>query len=510
MYLDPTIDLISAELAKVKEKVNANVDMYRELLSSLSAADRKIYKASFDKSVNPDLGGDRDAYDTMLKICVALETEYKKAKHYVQVDQQPNTNLIPLVLMTREHIPAFKACITDIVELAATAVVGGLTTVQVEEVQEKARKKKGNLKKRQRATVRLDKNRDANVEADVQGVEEEVLAIRKETAEAEAEAADAEKHRPAKIIYRPNDETKSPYRIIEKSLTKGPDPDYPDCSKVFDVFGCIIECQDYRQMAAIVDAFRDRYRRESIQITRVKDRWTTPSDGGWRDLMINIVVNEIVYEVQVVLQAMKKARTALDAHKAYNQFRSFAEVFALLKLSTDVVVRSPSSEDTMDSEMMSHVVKLEADNVRLKELEDLLEFKDDLLQVTKQRLAVFEQRLAAFESEKKRSKLKIAQLEAQLAKRLDANPPVQGSSVPGGLCTTDGSDEHVGRRSVTYDVASATAVPPTVDYALAAAWGSSEEDDYANAEYGTAMQGGVHASIQFTASLNAEEGSANC
>ena len=201
---------------------------------------------------------------------------------------------------------------------------------------------------------------------------------------------------------------------------------------------------------------------------------------------------------------MKTARTALDAHKAYNQFRSFAEVFALLKLSTDAVVRSPSSEGAMSSEMMSHVVKLEADNARLKELEDLLEFKDDLLQVSKQRLVVFEQQIAAFRSEKKTSKLKIAQLEAQLAKRLDVNPPVRGITVPGGLCNTDGSDELDGSRSVTYDVASAkavspavdyalasaTAVPPAVDYALAAAGGSSEEDDYANDEHGTDMQGG--------------------
>jgi hypothetical protein len=137
-------------------------------------------------------------------------------------------------------------------------------------------------------------------------------------------------------IFRPGDETKSPYRMVEKALTKGPNREYPDCSQIFDVFGCIIECEDYTAMSAIVDAFADQHKRGVLQISRSKDRWSTPSDGGWRDLMLNIVVKGVVFEVQVVLHAMLVARTAMDAHTAYNQFRSFAEVFRLLELSTDL------------------------------------------------------------------------------------------------------------------------------------------------------------------------------
>jgi hypothetical protein len=52
--------------------------------------------------------------------------------------------------------------------------------------------------------------------------------------------------------------------------------------------------------------------------------------------MLSIVVIGVVFEVQVVLHAMLTARSTMDAHTACNQFRSFAEVFGLLELPTDL------------------------------------------------------------------------------------------------------------------------------------------------------------------------------
>jgi hypothetical protein len=46
--------------------------------------------------------------------------------------------------------------------------------------------------------------------------------------------------------------------------------------------------------------------------------------------MLNVVVDGIIFEIQVVLTSMLTARAALDAHKAYNQFRSFSEVLELV------------------------------------------------------------------------------------------------------------------------------------------------------------------------------------
>jgi hypothetical protein len=341
--------LIRAELELVQANISTNPDDYRRLLASLSTEDRKIYNASFEKSINVDLGGDPAAYATMLERCGALESGCE----FVQVDKQPTSDLIPLVLMVREEIPAYKAIVEGVVAQAAAAISSTM---------------------------------------------------------------------PLTTTYRPGDQTKSPYRMVEKALTKGPNRAYPDCSQILDVFGCIIDCQDYAAMAAVVDAFADqhnlhemlkilrrygenvckfpsekKYRKiklsnamfcrawelpaarlilktsgwetgvkegwlvladgrsgaalvnavdatlsrlgalGQVQIARMKDRWKHPSGGGWRDLMLNIVVNgKVVFEVQVVLHAMLVARTALDAHTAYNQFRSFAEVFGLLEISMEI------------------------------------------------------------------------------------------------------------------------------------------------------------------------------
>jgi hypothetical protein len=265
LYLDPAIELIRAELELVKANISTNPAAYRTLLASLSTADRKIYNSCFEKSVNVDLGGDPAAYATMLERCAALKAECE----FVKVDKQPTSDLIPLVLMVREQIPAYKAMVEGVVAQAAAAISGAA---------------------------------------------------------------------PPTTIYRPGDQTKSPYRMVEKALTKGPNHEYPDCSQILDVFGCIIKCDDYAAMAAVVDAFTKQHTSGTVQITRMKDRWNTPSDGGWRDLMLNILVNgKVVFEVQVVLRAMLAARSAMDAHKAYNQFRSFAEVFGLLELPMEVV-----------------------------------------------------------------------------------------------------------------------------------------------------------------------------
>merc|ERR1711935_576209 len=126
------------------------------------------------------------------------------------------------------------------------------------------------------------------------------------------------------------------YRIIEKSLTKGPNSEYPDCSKVLDVFGCIIDCADYIAMAAVARAIAAKHNNGELQLSRIKDRWTEPSSGGWRDLMLNLVIDGVVFEVQVVHSKMLGARKGMDAHKAYNQFRSFVEIFDMLDLDTEL------------------------------------------------------------------------------------------------------------------------------------------------------------------------------
>lgn len=281
MHVDPAIHLIQRELEAVKVQVRAAPQKYRQLLADLSNADRVIYNESFGKTIKRQHGGNEAAYETMLQKCAGM----KDGRALVNVQQQPTSELIPLVLMVRANIPEFKAAVEAVVAQAFPAAAA------------------------------------PNVNA-------AAVAVSLPTVSLPAPASFQ------KVSFRP--ETKAPYRIIEKALTKGPNPDYPDVSKVLDVFGCLIDCADYVEMAAVVQAFADQHNAGKIDIARVKDRWTTPSSGGWRDLMLNLVINGVVFEVQIVLRAMLGARKVLDAHKAYNQFRSFVEVFDLLDLSPEL------------------------------------------------------------------------------------------------------------------------------------------------------------------------------
>lgn len=269
LYLAPIIQVIKNGLDALKDRVIAEPDRYRELLSALKTNDKAIYDATHKKSIERRGGGDPVGYAKMLERCKALQDECV----FAGVDRQPVKHLIPLVLMTRERIPAYKAVITRILAEAKDSCPSIVFEV--------------------------------------------------------------------KPIYRLGDQTKSPYRMFEKALTKGPDRDYPDCSNIFDVFGCIIECVDYTMMTAVVDAFAEQHKNGAIQMVRVKDRCTKPTEGGWRDFMLNIVIDGVVFEVQVVHQAMRTVRSTLKAHAAYDQFRCFSEVFALLGLS---VVATDGSE----------------------------------------------------------------------------------------------------------------------------------------------------------------------
>lgn len=63
---------------------------------------------------------------------------------------------------------------------------------------------------------------------------------------------------------------------------------------------------------------------------RIKNRWEHPSDGGWRDCMINYVVkadhNQHVCELQVAHDKMLTSREGLHAHGIYNHTRNATEI----------------------------------------------------------------------------------------------------------------------------------------------------------------------------------------
>jgi hypothetical protein len=248
----------------------------------------KIFQKSIAKTdASPDQG-----YGEMLVACTKLVGTCT----FVNVEVQPASDLIPLVLMTREEIPDFKSIVGGVIKLVRNEVRKDSQGIQVIKNIEKSL-----MKPKLSDSNRKKKRRELETELD----------------------------KLARVTVSYREVTKSPYRMIEKALTKGPRRDYPDCSKIFDVYGCIIVCKDYRAMTRVIEAFTKQHQ-DSEMIVRSKNRWIEDSEGGWRDFMINIVVNGVVFEVQVVLEMLFFARKGLGGHKAYNQFRCLTEVFNLM------------------------------------------------------------------------------------------------------------------------------------------------------------------------------------
>eukprot|EP00729_Bicosta_minor_P006417 gene6417-2760_t len=139
------------------------------------------------------------------------------------------------------------------------------------------------------------------------------------------------------LDFRP--ETKALYRMAEKALLKGvksaanggdgtvQESNVLDCSDICDVVGCLVVCEDFRSMREAVEKLKEQTEQDVI-VCEVKERWTSSSDGGWRDLICILAVGpqRIMCEVQVVHATMLVVRKRLDAHKAYAKYRSYFEL----------------------------------------------------------------------------------------------------------------------------------------------------------------------------------------
>lgn len=122
-------------------------------------------------------------------------------------------------------------------------------------------------------------------------------------------------------------------------------------------------------------------------VCRMKDSWTGLSKAGWRDYKVNVVFSGIVFEIQVVLESMMTARTKLDGHLAYNEFRFLYECVAYLgddyktrleeaseskMLASERIGRSESAADQLedaklDNEVLREDLKLrDAENATLR------------------------------------------------------------------------------------------------------------------------------------------------
>ena len=104
--------------------------------------------------------------------------------------------------------------------------------------------------------------------------------------------------------------------------------------RVCDVVRGMLVAHDMAAVGAIASAMVALSERGVVQVVRIKDRFTVPSAGGWRDLMINFLVcpngmgedsefdRRHVCEVQIAHHMMLTARKGLPGHAIYAVVRN--------------------------------------------------------------------------------------------------------------------------------------------------------------------------------------------
>ena len=77
-----------------------------------------------------------------------------------------------------------------------------------------------------------------------------------------------------------------------------------------------------------------------IRLLRIKDRFITPTSGGWADLLVNFVFvgdeNKHVIELQLQHKQLTLVRHEGEAHQAYGVFRSSFEILEVPRLITSI------------------------------------------------------------------------------------------------------------------------------------------------------------------------------
>jgi len=120
---------------------------------------------------------------------------------------------------------------------------------------------------------------------------------------------------------------KNLYRSMEKCAFRPDGNNQWDADCVLDVVrGALI----FDNMASMLASFRKIQSHQGVVIHRCKDRFTTPTAGGWRDCMVNISFvsdpNHFICELQLIHSKLMLARQGMAGHNDYNTYRSAGEL----------------------------------------------------------------------------------------------------------------------------------------------------------------------------------------
>ena len=104
-----------------------------------------------------------------------------------------------------------------------------------------------------------------------------------------------------------------------------------NAERVCDIVRDMFVAESMEAVAEVVRLLREA---SAIEIVRVKDRFTTPSAGGWRDLMINYTLAGDAHccEVQICHNSLLVARKGLPGHAIYGRVRNANELLERLGL----------------------------------------------------------------------------------------------------------------------------------------------------------------------------------
>mmetsp|Transcript_107860 Transcript_107860/g.336396 ORF Transcript_107860/g.336396 Transcript_107860/m.336396 type:complete len:545 (+) Transcript_107860:563-2197(+) len=94
-----------------------------------------------------------------------------------------------------------------------------------------------------------------------------------------------------------------------------------------------IECPSMKSVCQAMQALLDEAKAGKLELLRIKMRFHLPSDGGWRDALVNFRFtddeSQHVCELQVMHNRMMTIRADMGAHKDYAQIRGAIEILEL-------------------------------------------------------------------------------------------------------------------------------------------------------------------------------------
>ena len=176
---------------------------------------------------------------------------------------------------------------------------------------------------------------------------------------------------------------KGPWRALEKVVLRPGSTQADsalDASHLCDCLRGSLICKDFTVISSVLEWLtsldQDIGPKEqvehvdsgfAIRLLRAKCRFTTPTSGGWADLLLNFVFVDDeeahVVELQVQHETLLRVRKEGNAHEKYNSFRA---AFEILETAGHAPVDSISESYVRPVTLQKRVEQLETDNTRLR------------------------------------------------------------------------------------------------------------------------------------------------